>query len=229
MFLFSNIENDLDSTFLEFEGDRGLPAQINEFQNRLIKSEYPILCKIPNSIRVNHEKEYEPQIIAIGPYHRNRGHLGQINPRLKHMENIKLKFLSDLCKAMADNNENLALSYLHLFHISMEYLCLRNDDIETVQHLLHLYHIGKVKGSMHFGIDTVNISSIDDQIETLMMIPTISQLKEHGIQFRKKKVKIYTRGISFLDIFFKNGIIEIPHVIIEDNTSSIYCNLLVFE
>ncbi|KMZ73920.1 hypothetical protein ZOSMA_13G01280 [Zostera marina] len=81
-----------------------LSAQINEFQNRSIQTEDPILCKIPNTIRANHEKEYEPEIIAIGPYHWNGDHLGQINPRPKHVEDMKLKFLNDLCKAVADNN-----------------------------------------------------------------------------------------------------------------------------
>ncbi|KMZ56495.1 hypothetical protein ZOSMA_94G00190 [Zostera marina] len=98
-------EDDLNSLFVEFEGDIGLSAQINDFQNRSIKSEDPILCKIPNTIRANHEKEYEPEIIAIGPYHRNRGYLGQINPSLKHMENMKLKFFIDLCRA--NNNEDI--------------------------------------------------------------------------------------------------------------------------
>ncbi|KMZ73921.1 hypothetical protein ZOSMA_13G01290 [Zostera marina] len=59
------------------------------------------------------------------------------------------------------------------------------------------------------------------------MIPTASLLEEHGIQFRKK-VKRYSRiSNSFLDISFKNGIIE--QYIIEDNASSIYRNLLAFE
>ncbi|KMZ56498.1 hypothetical protein ZOSMA_94G00220 [Zostera marina] len=101
MFLFS------DSVFVEFDGDIGLSAQINEFQNRSIKSENPMLCKIPNNFRANHEKEYEPEIIAIGPYHRNGGHLRQINSRLKYMEDMKLKFLIDLCKATANNNEDM--------------------------------------------------------------------------------------------------------------------------
>ncbi|KMZ60156.1 hypothetical protein ZOSMA_5G00170 [Zostera marina] len=293
-----------------------------EFQNRSFKPEDPILCKIPKTIRANHEKEYEPEIIAIGPYHRNGDHLGKINPRLQFMEDMKLKFLIDLCITTANKIEGVTkedilknitiavqekaidaykkysesisfvTSYnkdflkmlildgsfivqlfieggipmkftqnahhsvkrdlllfenqIPFFILETIYTCcfptfnamsfkgcalsylqfptfkdshLENPNIESVNHLLHLCHICIMYKSPE---------GTNEESEKLMTIPTASLLKEHGIQFRKKEDKRY--GInSFLDISFKNGIIEIPHVVIEDNTSSIYRNLLAFE
>ncbi|KMZ56496.1 hypothetical protein ZOSMA_94G00200 [Zostera marina] len=122
---------------------------------------------------------------------------------------------------------------MRLKMLSMEYL--QKYNIEKVQHLLHLYYIGKVKGSMHHRIQEATmkiqrfalynqVKGTNDESETLTMIPTTSQLKEHGIQFRKKEINSSSNS---LDISFKNGIMKIPHVNIEDNTSSIYRNLLV--
>ncbi|KMZ60154.1 hypothetical protein ZOSMA_5G00150 [Zostera marina] len=75
------------------------------FQKRSkIALEEPILCRIPNDIKGNRQKEYEPKILAIGPYHRSiGGQRERIHPRLKPIEDMKLQFLVDLCKREAKN------------------------------------------------------------------------------------------------------------------------------
>lgn len=79
-----------------------MSEQIKRFQNRLVKQEQPIICRIPDEIRGKHGSAYEPKIIAIGPYHRNNG--GQINPGLRPMEDLKLQYLIDLCKRSVNND-----------------------------------------------------------------------------------------------------------------------------
>ncbi|KMZ65938.1 hypothetical protein ZOSMA_305G00150 [Zostera marina] len=132
------------------------------------------------------------------------------------------------CCYQTSNDKNiikLALDFLHLHEISWEMLSeeyFRKNNIDTVRHLLDLFHvcfvilakpIGKGKNSTH------------QRYRTSMITSTASELKEHGIQFRKKGVN---SSISY-DISFKNGIIEIPHVNIADRTSSVYRNLLALE
>ncbi|KMZ68319.1 hypothetical protein ZOSMA_241G00410 [Zostera marina] len=58
----------------------------------------PIICKIPNEIRAGHDRDYEPNIIAIGPYHREK-------PALKPMKEVKLMYLRHIC----DRNEEKTL------------------------------------------------------------------------------------------------------------------------
>ncbi|XP_022722252.1 UPF0481 protein At3g47200-like [Durio zibethinus] len=49
----------------------------------------PCIFKVPNYIRQENEKAYEPQVISIGPYHRGKDHL-------KAMEEQKLRILQKL-------------------------------------------------------------------------------------------------------------------------------------
>ncbi|XXG44917.1 hypothetical protein AAC387_Pa02g0146 [Persea americana] len=54
-------------------------------------------------------------------------------------------------------------------------------------------------------------------------IPTVTELQEAGVKFKRKKAK------SFLDIKFKRGLIEIPRLTISDITNSLFRNFIAFE
>ncbi|WOL06402.1 hypothetical protein Cni_G15136 [Canna indica] len=56
------------------------------------------------------------------------------------------------------------------------------------------------------------------------LIPTATQLMEFGVHLKRKK-----NAASILDITFKNGNLEIPHLTVDDNTNKIFRNLVAFE
>ncbi|RZC78234.1 hypothetical protein C5167_002441 [Papaver somniferum] len=57
----------------------------------------------------------------------------------------------------------------------------------------------------------------------LIVLPCAIELKRSGVKFVKGK------GNSILDIKFKDGILEIPPLVIDDNTDTLLRNLIAFE
>ncbi|KAK4260117.1 hypothetical protein QN277_003274 [Acacia crassicarpa] len=55
------------------------------------------------------------------------------------------------------------------------------------------------------------------------LIHCVTELKEAGIKFRKRKTD------RFWDINFKNGILRMPRLLIHDGTKSLFSNLIAFE
>lgn len=56
------------------------------------------------------------------------------------------------------------------------------------------------------------------------MIPTATELKEYGVTFKKKKnVK------NILDVSFKDGVLQIPYIVVEESSRSRYLNLIAYE
>lgn len=106
---------------------------------------------------------------------------------------------------------DLALNYLSDSNDTTNEVFLE-DHKEEIHHLLHLSHLC-----------LTHESKTHKKQKT---IPTATKLKEAGIQFRKKVIS--GRG-NFLDVSFKDGIIEIPTMVITDNTLSKFRNLLALE
>ncbi|TQE09156.1 hypothetical protein C1H46_005091 [Malus baccata] len=55
------------------------------------------------------------------------------------------------------------------------------------------------------------------------VIHCVMELREAGIKFKKRKTDM------FWDVKFKNGILEIPRLLIHDGTKSLFLNLIAFE
>ncbi|GAV88390.1 DUF247 domain-containing protein [Cephalotus follicularis] len=55
------------------------------------------------------------------------------------------------------------------------------------------------------------------------LIHCVTELREAGIKFRKRKTD------RFWDVKFKNGILSIPRLLIHDGTKSLFLNLIAFE
>lgn len=55
------------------------------------------------------------------------------------------------------------------------------------------------------------------------MIHSVSELKEAGVKFKKRKTD------RFWDVKFKNGILKMPRLLIHDGTKSLFLNLIAFE
>ena len=55
------------------------------------------------------------------------------------------------------------------------------------------------------------------------MIPTVTELEESGVEFRRKEVT------SLLDVTFRNGVMEISLLSVEESTIAKFRKLIVFE
>lgn len=55
------------------------------------------IFKVPNYLRKVNEKAYEPEVVAIGPYHHGKNHL-------KQMEEHKIRFLQLLLQERREND-----------------------------------------------------------------------------------------------------------------------------
>ncbi|XP_039139686.1 UPF0481 protein At3g47200-like [Dioscorea cayenensis subsp. rotundata] len=92
-----------------------------------------------------------------------------------------------------------------------------------VHHLLHLFHSTFVPSDDCLKINSSNLQK--QKIIDVDWIPSATELQLAGVKFVKKK----GCATNFLDISFKNGIIEIPQVELDDNTNTLFRNLIAFE
>ncbi|GKV50151.1 hypothetical protein SLEP1_g56864 [Rubroshorea leprosula] len=93
-----------------------------------------------------------------------------------------------------------------------------NTSIENVKHLLDLVH-GNWLPSREV-MEDYSRAPIDGNWS---FIRSATELKEAGIRFKKGE------GNSLFDIMFRNGVLEIPMIRIEDSTERLYRNVMVCE
>ncbi|KAK3435511.1 hypothetical protein EUGRSUZ_C00198 [Eucalyptus grandis] len=92
----------------------------------------------------------------------------------------------------------------------------RNQTLGESKHLLHLMHTCWTSG-------LPNARLQNSKTELDIFVSTATELKEHGVQLKA------ARGRHQMDIKFKNGILEIPVLIVEDDTESRFRNLIAYE
>ncbi|XP_042419368.1 UPF0481 protein At3g47200-like [Zingiber officinale] len=98
-----------------------------------------------------------------------------------------------------------------------EHTLLSNLDNVTVHHILHL---------LYSCIVPSNRSSNDVVVEDLRLgwVSSATQLEATRIKFKRKQ-----KAMSFLDITFKTGVLEIPQIEIDDDSNIFFRNLIAFE
>ncbi|CAO2835936.1 unnamed protein product [Amaranthus hypochondriacus] len=89
---------------------------------------------------------------------------------------------------------------------------LRNNESE-IKHLVDFLRICCLPTNVREGLGNVEAE----------FPPTAKELKAAGIEFR------CSTGESLLDIKYKNGVLEIPKLIIQDSTESIFRSILFYE
>ncbi|GKV15564.1 hypothetical protein SLEP1_g26346 [Rubroshorea leprosula] len=162
------------------------------------------------------KKAYEPYSVSIGPYHYGEEHL-------KKMEMHKVRFLRML---LDRNGIELGIYVDEVRGIAQEardYYSQANEiggSVEGFNHLLHL--LQSIWSPSFQKMDQA--SRLDDFKWSFMH--SASELSEAGIQYVNK----FETG-SLFDIEFRSGkgILEIPTMIIDDNTESFYHNIIAFE
>ncbi|KAH7838375.1 hypothetical protein Vadar_025583 [Vaccinium darrowii] len=110
-------------------------------------------------------------------------------------------------------------SLAKLFLANMNYVMPRPDEV--------LKRIGNVEGK-HL-LDLFRLSFIPaspqqkPRNKNVQLIPSVEKLDAAEIKFKPTKCD------TFLDIRFHNGVLEIPHIIIEDSTTLFFLNSVAFE
>ncbi|KAA8538455.1 hypothetical protein F0562_027999 [Nyssa sinensis] len=116
----------------------------------------PHIFRVPARLRLENEQAYEPEIVAIGPYHHGLIH-----------EVFCSSFAEMVPPRVPERNGG-------------------NPELEFIK--------------------------------------CTTELRDAGIKF-----KILTESTSLLDIKFENGVLKIPPFIVDDNTESIFRNLIAYE
>ncbi|KAF8015762.1 hypothetical protein BT93_H1331 [Corymbia citriodora subsp. variegata] len=246
------------------------------------------IFKVCRPLREVNEKAYDPEILAIGPYHhgndkykfleeqklrylqrllerRNEGSIDSCISELRKLEqgarncyaetidasqeNFFVMMLIDGCfiielfrkymNGLRDKNDPImhesgirtSISKLYDLtkgpdeHHEFSYVAIEYFDIElggpirkrTIdksqgEHLLHLYHMWC----------TFVLPKTPHQYY-ITVLPSATELRESGVRFRA------LQGGELSDIKFENGTLEIPVLLVEDNTESQFRNLIAYE
>ncbi|KAH7661456.1 hypothetical protein IHE45_15G065400 [Dioscorea alata] len=130
--------------------------------------------------------------------------------------------LFDLLKTSGDENVDLVRLALKLF-LEMHPLNSQTSPVlpasNQVHHLLHLLHSNFVPCKDQQLLDTTG------PLKAPEWIPNATELQQAGVKFVKK-----TNASSFLDISFSsNGTMEIPQLCLNDDTDTLFRNMIAFE
>ncbi|XP_020276434.1 UPF0481 protein At3g47200-like [Asparagus officinalis] len=126
-----------------------------------------------------------------------------------------VQILFDILQTPADKGINLQDLVLKLFHDIHPNKSVAFTSIprNKIHHLLHLFHSTLIPST-----EQIHVTTPPE------WIPCASELKLAGIKFKQNEA-----AESFLDVSFKDGLMEIPQLRIYDYTSSVFRNLIAFE
>ena len=63
----------------------------------------------------------------------------------------------------------------------------------------------------------------EERLEAPLIIPTATELEESGVEFKRKQ------STNLLDVTFRDGVMKIPFLSIQDDTAPLFRNLMAFE
>ncbi|XP_068640327.1 UPF0481 protein At3g47200-like [Aristolochia californica] len=140
---------------------------------------------------------------------------------------------------------DLAMCFFKSLYLAINQKSSQQHDVaqkqtsnESPLHLLHLVHSHFVPRSSHEknskSISSTSLlpsfnkrkSSEEIQFQAHTPLPTVpraKRLQDSGITFKKGK------GKNFLDIKFEDGVMEIPHLVVDQYTNTFLRNLIAFE
>ncbi|XP_038984878.1 UPF0481 protein At3g47200-like isoform X2 [Phoenix dactylifera] len=132
-----------------------------------------------------------------------------------------IQSLYDLLKP--NDNINLVDCAINLFSILDP--CRKKEQpkfyipVKDVHHLLHLIYLSVLPCPQD--------CKPTPQPQSPQWIPSATELREAGIKFKKRE---NARGfLSFLDVKFYDGVMEIPQIKVHDYSVSLFRNLIAFE
>ncbi|KAK9948753.1 hypothetical protein M0R45_004317 [Rubus argutus] len=116
-----------------------------------------------------------------------------------------------------DSNSSLAQLVLKYFGRTVE---IPHEAVEG-KHLLDLLRLSFIDQSMRHKQNSGNTSSSEGQF-----IQSAKQLHLAGIKFKARHVQ---GAMSFLDLRFSNGVLEIPQITLDDLRTDLFRNFVAFE
>ncbi|GKV08878.1 hypothetical protein SLEP1_g20449 [Rubroshorea leprosula] len=204
------------------------------------------IFKVPRELREVNKNTYEPHIVSIGPYHHGKDHLKAMEVhKLLDMgdENKKIEYIKSFFEVFDDSilpgfkvkdengNEGLIASAKHLLDLvhtrwsssigGKGNVTHGEGSITCVEHPLDSVHTNCISPTEQTGAN----KNIVERGGCLCYIPSASELTEAGVKFKKFEGE----GRNLFDIKFTNGILQIPTLIIQNNTECLLRNIIVCE
>ncbi|KAK3417042.1 hypothetical protein EUGRSUZ_H02793 [Eucalyptus grandis] len=197
------------------------------------------IFRVRHQLREVNEKAYDPEILAIGPYHYG-------NDKFKFMERRKEESVDGYMPTLRELERQARNCYAETIDLSQEkflammlidgcfivelfrkynmkiptdkddpvlHICgIPNSIRRKREHLLHLYHEWCTSGLPE-----------TPELNCIPVMPSAIELRESGVRFKA------VQGGQLSDIKFKNGTLELPVLYVEDNTESKFRNLIAYE
>ncbi|KAK4393653.1 hypothetical protein Sango_1836100 [Sesamum angolense] len=161
----------------------------------------PIIWRVDSHLRNDKSNNvYDPEILAIGPYHHGIS-------RLQNMEQLKYSYLKQFLKR---KNEQSVERYV--------------TAMAAMEKRARKCYADPLDLDGNAFVTMMTISHKSNERDEWDNINSISGLREAGIKVRKAK-----RNESLMDIKFINGVLRIPELIIYDETESQFMNLIAYE
>lgn len=128
----------------------------------------------------------------------------------------------------------------HLLHLCHMYMRPTHKFVRTIQHRLkvrffhHLVHLRQKYFNLGANQENEQHQLLTQSIDCFQNehLPNhwhqATKYHETGVQLKKRDYSIHDRH-SLLDIKFNNGVLEVPCFLIDENTESLFRNLIAFE
>ncbi|KAH9650138.1 DUF862 domain-containing protein [Citrus sinensis] len=193
------------------------------------------IFKVPDVLRKLNEKAYEPEMLAIGPYHHGKEQLlGFEEHKTRYLKKLLERTsipLSDYVMAMRALEERARKCYGRSISLNRdEFVQMMLLDGCFIVELIckfsrHPRHLrGDDDPNFKLGVDAYRNNATNNRYWSF--IGSATEIQEAGIHFRKVEV---LKDDSLFDIKFENGVMKMPSLEIGDATETILQNFIAYE
>ncbi|GFZ10611.1 hypothetical protein Acr_22g0000090 [Actinidia rufa] len=199
------------------------------------------IYKVHDRLRRQNERAYEPEILAVGPYHHGKGNL-------RMMEEHKLRYLKLLLertnersvdryilamrklqeRAQRCYSDSISLNKDEFVEMMLLDSCFVPKRFLRASYQISAHDVKHFLGLIHHITTSsfaklVSQRNVGDNKKRWDYIYCATELHEAGIKFKKAN---YT---PLFDIKFINGTLEIPELAVEEKTECIFRNMIAHE
>ncbi|XP_012853089.1 PREDICTED: uncharacterized protein LOC105972658 [Erythranthe guttata] len=168
------------------------------------------IYRVHKHLRNVNMKAYEPEVIAIGPYHRSKDNL-------QMMEDHKLCYLRLILERKEINNIETYVSAIEPLEEEARKCYAEPITLNSPDFLEMLILDGCFIIDLNFREDE------DNERRRWRFINNATELREANVKFKR------TEGVSLFDLRFEDGNMLLSPLTIEDRTESLFRNLVAYE
>ncbi|KAA8541091.1 hypothetical protein F0562_025054 [Nyssa sinensis] len=163
------------------------------------------IFEVPSSLQKLEPDEFIPQVVSVGPYHRNAKPLRPSSICMSSQANYEDKQLRhDVLDLARPRSSKYSSS-----QVNCEDKQLQHDVLDLAL--------------PPFSRCTSTRAIWEDKQPFQIVVRSVTSLRGANVEFRKKD------STNIIDIEFNQGVLNIPPFVIHDFTKSIFLNLMVFE